>query len=225
MLLQFSVQNFLSFRDRVTLNMLAAEHIQHNSSQVMQGPGEHQVLRTATHIAFDGATTERLLRLGASTVLRASDCLLIGPSRRDALEHTRARQAWWNSSEDWDQLASFDASGSRPMVVWVSQSIHERVNLWRTLHRIHHAGISSHEVFVIEFNPVPSSGIPEEPVPPFDCGSSVADHPDPVLLEHLANAYPWPHTRYHQAVQLWDLYPSESCTFCSTLYPRGKGLS
>ena len=39
-------------------------------------------LLSATHIAFDSATTERLLQLGATNVVRASDCLVVGPSRR-----------------------------------------------------------------------------------------------------------------------------------------------
>ena len=68
----------------------------------------------ATHVALDGLTTERLLQLGATHVVCASDRLVIGPSRPDALEHARARRAWWDSTEEWDKLYSSDVTGSPP---------------------------------------------------------------------------------------------------------------
>src|SRR5262249_38457472 len=109
-------------------------------------------LLSATHVAFDAFTTERLLQLGATNVVRASDCLLIGPSHRDALEHTRARQAWWNSSEEWDRLYSPEVRWEPPVVVWVSASIVERVNLWRTCSWLRHLGIATRDVRILEFD-------------------------------------------------------------------------
>lgn len=163
-------------------------------------------LRTATHVAFDSATTERLLQLGATSVVRASDRLVIGPSRRDPSEHARARAAWWKSSEKWDRLYAPDVRWEPPVVVWVAASIHERVNLWRTLAWLRRSGLSYRDIFILELDRVAPSGAPEEPMPPYDCTSSVADHTDEVLLERLATARPWPLARHDRAVALWERY-------------------
>lgn len=163
-------------------------------------------LRSATHIAFDSATTERLLRLGATNVVRASDCLIVGPSRRDALEHARARQTWWKSSEQWDRLYLPEVRWEPPVVVWVSASIVERVNLWRTCSWLRHLGIATRDIRILEFDAIPLSGMPMEPMPSFDCTASVADHPDKLLLERLARARPFSQARYDRAVSLWDRY-------------------
>jgi len=159
----------------------------------------------ATHVAFGTITAERLERIGATQVARACDCLLVGPSRRDVAEHARARQAWWSSSEQWDVYWS-EVSWQPPVVVWVSTSLHERVNLWKTCSWLRQMGIACQDVFILEFDAVPPSGTPEEPLPPFDCTASVADHPDKVLLERLDQARPWPCERYDSAVRLWDMY-------------------
>jgi uncharacterized protein len=47
MLLQFSVENFLSFREAGVLSMLAAEGVEHPAHMVMDGPGGKKVLRCA----------------------------------------------------------------------------------------------------------------------------------------------------------------------------------
>lgn len=198
-------------------------------------------LQHATHIAFDTPTTERLLQIGAPNVVRAADCLIIGPSRQDDVEHARARESLWNSSEKWDQLYSSEVRWSPPVILWVSSSLHERVNLWRTCSWLRRLGIARREVFIIDFDPVHRSRIPEEPLPPFDCSASVSDHPDEVLLERLDKARPWPRERYDRAVRLWERYVSpnplpfvESCTrgvkgfpelaqlwaFLSSFFPR-----
>ncbi|WP_437980765.1 hypothetical protein [Sorangium sp. So ce117] len=163
-------------------------------------------IRGATHVAFDTPTTERLTRLGATSAVRASDCLIVGPSRMDAMEHARARQAWWSSSEQWDRLYSSDIRWDLPVILWVSSSLHERVNLWRSCSWLRHLGVAHHNVFVVDFDPVHRSRIPEEPLPPFDCSASVSDHPDEVLLERLDKARPWPRERYDRAVRLWERY-------------------
>src|SRR5262245_44491923 len=120
---------------------------------------------TATHVVFDTATAQRLSAIGAANIVRASDRLVIGPSRRDPLEHERTREAWWRSpqGEKWDYLYSPEIRWQSPIVVWVSASIHERVNLWRTLTWLRHLGIQRRDVFILEFNQAPPSGVPDQP--------------------------------------------------------------
>jgi hypothetical protein len=166
-------------------------------------------LLSATHVAFDSATTERLVQLGATNVVRASDCLVIGPNRRDALEHARARQAWWNSSEEWDRLYSPEVRWEPPVVVWVSASIVERVNLWRTCSWLRHVGIATRDVLVLEFEATPRPKFPEEPFPSFECTASVAHHPDEVLLQRFARARPFSTAHFARAVSLWNKYTEE----------------
>ncbi|WP_438023576.1 hypothetical protein [Sorangium sp. So ce233] len=71
-------------------------------------------------------------------------------------------------------------------------------------------GIANEDVLILEFDPAPSSGTPDEPLPPFDCCSSVSHHPDESLLERLGKAHPWPRERYDRAVRLWDSYVDEN---------------
>lgn len=172
----------------------------------MAGP---PALLSATHVTFDSPTTERLLRLGATNVVRASDRLIVGPSRRDPMEHTRARQAWWNSSEQWDRLYLPEVHWKAPVVVWASASIVDRVNLWRTCSWLRQLRIAARDVRIIEFDRMLPSKPPEEPMPSFDCTSSVANHPDKALLERLAEARPFSLARYDRAVNLWDKYTDE----------------
>ncbi|WP_437796212.1 DUF1835 domain-containing protein [Sorangium sp. So ce693] len=172
-------------------------------------------LRGATHVAFDTRTTDRLLEIGATNVVRAADRLIIGPSRLDAIEHAQTREAWRSSPEEssnrdpygkeWDQLYSSDIHWDLPVVLWASSSLHERVNLWRTCNWLRQLEFAYRDVLILDFNPV-RTRIPEKPMPPFDCSASVSDHPDEVLLERLSNARPWLRERYNRAVRLWDLY-------------------
>ncbi|WP_437930246.1 hypothetical protein WMF37_13770 [Sorangium sp. So ce291] len=180
------------------------------------------VLDTSTHVAFDTPTTERLLQLGALNVVRASDCLLIGPSRRDAMEHARTREAWFSLSEEpsdtdesgekWDRLYASDVRWDLPVAVWASSNLSERVNLWRTCSWLRCLGIPSSDVLVLEFDPVPPARprSHEQTTRPFDCSTSVSDHPDSVLLERLDRARPWPPERYDRAVRLWGSYVDEN---------------
>jgi hypothetical protein len=150
------------------------------------------------------------LKLGATNVVRVSDRLIIGPSRREPSEHARARQAWWSSTEKWDRLYSPDVRWEVPIVLWLSASIVERVNFWRTCAWLRHLGITARDVFPVELAPMPPPKVPEEPIPSFNCTASVADHADPVLLERLADARPFPRARYDRAVSLWDRYTDEN---------------
>ncbi|WP_437751641.1 hypothetical protein [Sorangium sp. So ce1389] len=172
----------------------------------------HSMLRIGTHVVFDTPTADRLLRIGVANLVRASDCLIVGPSRRGAVEHARTRAAWWNADEEWDRLLSPTVRWEPPVVLWVSASLHERVNLWRTCSWLRHLGIAHHDVFILDFDPVPlSSAVSHEVLTrPFTCSESVSDHPDEVLLEHLDKACPWPLERCDRAVSLWDSYVDEN---------------
>ncbi|MEZ4308528.1 MAG: DUF1835 domain-containing protein [Polyangiaceae bacterium] len=199
---------------------------------------------SATHVVFHPPADRRLLKIGAANVVRAFDTLIIGPCRRDPAEHARARRAWWHTRREFDRLYKPKTHWEPPIVVWAAASIAERVNLWRTCSWLRHRGIATRDVSIIELDPTPFSNIPDEPPPPFDGISSVAHHPDNVLLERLRSARPWPSARYERAVRLWDQFvdsdPSRfvrSCrrgvegfpelaplwTFLSAFFPRRTG--
>ena len=55
MLLQFAVENYLSFRDRAVLSMLADPRVAHEPGQVLEGPGGKQVLRVAAVYGANGS--------------------------------------------------------------------------------------------------------------------------------------------------------------------------
>ncbi|MGK4000640.1 hypothetical protein [Sorangium sp. So ce1024] len=166
----------------------------------------------ATHVAFDGLTAERLLEIGATNVVRASDRLLTGPSRRDVLEHARVRRVWWDSDEEWDQLYSPNVQWELPVTLWVSASLHERVNLWRTCSWLRHLGIAHHDVLIIDLEPVPLSSAADREVltRPFSCSESVSDHADEVLLDRLSKARPWSVERHDRAIRLWESYVDDN---------------
>ncbi|WP_437740633.1 DUF1835 domain-containing protein [Sorangium sp. So ce302] len=179
-------------------------------------------LLDATHVAFDPPTADRLVQLGAANVVRSSDCLVVGPSRLDALEHVRTREAWRSLSEKrsdadesgqkWDQLYSQDVRWELPVVLWVSVSLHERVNLWRVCSWLRHIGIACSDVLIVELERVygTMNRFREPPsMPRFNCSASVADHLDNVLLDRLAKSCPWPVERYDRAVRLWESYADE----------------
>lgn len=183
--------------------------------------GNLTLLRAATHVAFDTPTKERLVQFGAMNVVRASDCLIVGPSRREPNEHARAREVWCSSfeygsdvddsGETWDRLQSPDVRWKPPIVLWVSSSLHERVNLWRACSWLRHLGFAHNDVLVLEFDPVPLSEAASQEVltRPFTCSESVSDHPDEILLDRLGRAQPWSAERYDRAVRLWDSYVDE----------------
>ena len=164
---------------------------------------------SATHVVMEPILTEHLLALGATNVVRASERLTIGPSRRDPLEQARVRQAWWDSSEEWDRLYSPEVRWQAPVVVWVSSSIVERVNLWRICSWLRRVGIASRDVLILEFEALPRPEFPEEPFPSYECTSSVSDHGDEVLMRRFARARPFSAARYDRAVKLWDRFTDE----------------
>jgi len=182
-------------------------------------------LRSATHVAFESFAVDRLSKLGATNVVRASDCLLIGPSRRDPSEHVRARQAWWSygEGERWDLLYSPDIQWQLPVVAWVSGSLQERVNLWRACAFLHHLGITSKDLRVLELEPVPPRSGRREPKPPFECAASVSHHSDEVLLDHLAKAQPFPRARYDRAESLWKRFTADNPSPFVRSCRRGAG--
>lgn len=79
MLLQFVVENFLSFREPATLSMLAAKNVDHDARHCMKGPEGREVLRCA---AIYGANAS-----GKSNLVRALEF-----AQRLILEGTRSGQ-------------------------------------------------------------------------------------------------------------------------------------
>ncbi|WP_437603128.1 hypothetical protein [Sorangium sp. So ce590] len=174
-------------------------------------------------MAFDPPTAERLVKLGATSIVSAFESLLIGPSRRSPLEHVRTREMWFSSCEEcsdrdesgenFDRLYSSDVRWEPPIVLWVTDSLDDRVNLWRTCSWLRGLKIPCSDVFIVEFEPVYGTAkrLAEPPrIPPFDCCGSVAHHPDPVLLDRLDKASPWPSGRHDRAVRLWESYVDEN---------------
>ncbi|WP_437886498.1 hypothetical protein [Sorangium sp. So ce307] len=177
----------------------------------------------ATHIVFDTPAAERLVKLGATSIVRALETLLIGPSRRDPLEHTRTRETWFSSCEEcsdrdesgesFDRLYSSDVRWEPPVVLWVTESLGDRVNLWRSCSWLREQGIPWSDVLIVEFQPVYGTmkRFPGPPrIPRFDCSGSVVHHPDEVLLDRLGKARPWPVERCERAVRLWESYVDEN---------------
>jgi AAA15 family ATPase/GTPase len=75
MLLQFSVENFLSFREPQVLSMLAAEGIDHPPHMVMEGPEGKKVLRCAAIYGANASGKSNLvkaLEFGTNLVLKGT---------------------------------------------------------------------------------------------------------------------------------------------------------
>jgi hypothetical protein len=158
----------------------------------------------ATHVVFDPFMTERLSKLGASNVVCTCDCLVMGPSCRDAVQHARTRAAWWGSGDESDQLCSPGIRWAPPIIVWTSANLLDRLNLWRTCSWLRHRHIPPRNVLVIEFDPAPGKGVTSSPRP--RCSESVAAQSDELLLKRLDHAHPWRPARHDRAVALWDKY-------------------
>lgn len=183
-------------------------------------------LRTATHVAFDPFTPDTLRRLGISNVALSLDRLVVGPCRRDPAEHARARLAWSPATEGLDQLGSQQFRWEAPVVLWVSASIIERINLWRACAWLRDGGLTNQDVLVLDFDALPRQRTPKEPLPPFDCTASVSDHPDDVLLQRLSAAQPWPSPRFDRAVSLWEEFvDSDPTSFVQSCLQGAPGFS
>jgi len=146
-------------------------------------------------------------------VVLAFDLLGIGPSRRDPLAHTRARQDWFDDevlSEDegYDRLYSAGVRWEAPVVVWATQALHDRLNLWRTCCWLRDRGIPRRDVLIIDLPPTPRGPGARPRAEPFECSDSLCHQSDEALHAHLTAARPWPQERYDQAVTLWEQYLS-----------------
>jgi AAA15 family ATPase/GTPase len=80
MLLQFAVENYLSFRDRAVLSMVADPRVKHEAGQVLPAPGGREVLRAAAVYGANGS--------GKSNLVKA-----LGVVREMVLKGTRGEEA------------------------------------------------------------------------------------------------------------------------------------
>jgi hypothetical protein len=162
------------------------------------------ILEGATHVAFFPSTVDRLRKMGARNVVPASENLLLGPCRRDGHEHVQAQTAWWGCPDTpWEQLCAPDIRWEPPIVVWVSASPQDRLNLWRACSWLNDLGLSHRDVIILEFERRPS----RNPwIDTYGCCQCVSDFSDEVRLARLAEGRPWPRARYQRAVDLWHRY-------------------
>jgi AAA15 family ATPase/GTPase len=90
MLLQFAVENYLSFRERAVLSMLADERVEHGEGQVLEGPGGRKVLRAAAVYGANASGKSNLIKaLGVARDLvlrgtRGADPLPVTPFKLDS---------------------------------------------------------------------------------------------------------------------------------------------
>lgn len=164
------------------------------------------LLHSAVHVAFDSAVPEVLSEVGALHVVRVSDSLLMGPCRADHQENRRARLAWDSTWNQFDQLCEPGIDWQRPIVLWVAESMSQRVSLWRVCNWLSQLGVPASAVYLLSFEAAPPRRPTAKARPPFDCTASVAHHPEEVLLERLARASAIPRTSYEQAARLWEEY-------------------
>jgi hypothetical protein len=146
----------------------------------------------------------RLTKMGARSVVPVADNPLLGPWRRDAEEQTRLQAAWWGCADTpWERLYAPDVPWKPPVVVWVSASPLERMNLWRTCRWLDHLGLSHRDVIILDFERYPSG---DPYVNLYGCHERVSDYPDEALRARLAEGRPWQRARYQRAVDLWHRY-------------------
>ena len=79
MLLQFTVENFLSFRERTTLSLLADGAVEHADNQVLEGPDGLKVLRCAALYGANASGKSNLVR-----ALKFAQGLVLEGTRPDA---------------------------------------------------------------------------------------------------------------------------------------------
>jgi hypothetical protein len=175
-------------------------------------------LRSATHVAFDVVTPDRLQKLGATSIVRVADCLVIGPCSRDAQEHARLRVAWWGEDGGWDRLYAPEVRWEPPIVVWAACSPRDRINLWRTCSWLRTRGVSHQDVSIVEMPFKPHRNPDADRL---RCSHSVSDFSDGELLSRLAAAKPCSRARYEQAADLWDVYTDPDLSRFAQAVARG----
>jgi AAA15 family ATPase/GTPase len=90
MLLQFTAENYLSFRDRAVLSMLADPRVEHDAGQVIEGPAGKKVLRAAAVYGANGSGKSNLfkalqaVRRMVTTGTRRKEALPVVPFKLDA---------------------------------------------------------------------------------------------------------------------------------------------
>jgi hypothetical protein len=164
-------------------------------------------LGSGTHVAFDIAGADLLLRFGAANVVRACSRLVAGPSRRNVSEHTQARLRWFHDTNRWEHLYSTEVRWETPIVVWVTSCLDDRLNRWRTCSWLYDKGIPRRDILIIDIPPRPPSPVAAPRTEPFEChDSAFYQSSKDAIQAHLAAARSWPRERYEQAVALWEQF-------------------
>jgi hypothetical protein len=97
MLLQFVVENYLSFRDRTVLSLLTAEAVEHRPNQVLRGPGDIDVLRCVALYGANASGKSNLvqaLRFARDLVLTGTkaDSFILFPGKAFRLDAETQRR-------------------------------------------------------------------------------------------------------------------------------------
>jgi len=126
MLLQFSVENFLSFREPQTLSMLAADGVEHPAHMVMEGPEGKKVLRCAAIYGANASGKSNLvkaLEFGTNLVLkgtRPGDSMGVRPFKLDpACKDRPANFQWELSVEGKHYSYGFEITASTVVSEWL----------------------------------------------------------------------------------------------------------
>src|SRR5689334_17841414 len=126
-------------------------------------------LGSGTHVVFDTPGVDHLRELGATNLVRACGSPGVGPSRRDVVEYVRVRQAWYRTTETWDDLYSAEVRWETPVVVWVTPNLCHRLDLWRTCSWLRDKGISRLDILIIDLPPTPPGPHAPPRTEPFQC--------------------------------------------------------
>lgn len=136
MLLQFSVENFLSFREPQVLSMLAADGVDHPPHMVMEGPEGKKVLRCAAIYGANASGKSNLvkaLEFGTRLVLkgtRAGEGLGVRFFRLDATSSEKPASFQWELDVDGSQFSyGFEISDTLVLSEWLFVRDHQGESL------------------------------------------------------------------------------------------------
>jgi AAA15 family ATPase/GTPase len=126
MLLQFSVENFLSFREAGVLSMLAADGVDHPPHMVMEGPEGKKVLRCAAVYGANASGKSNLikaLKFATNLVLsgtRAGQRIATKPFKLDASQAMKPATFGWQLTADGRRYSyGFEVTDSAVQSEWL----------------------------------------------------------------------------------------------------------